>query len=212
MGKDSFILYDNYDEQLAALTDQQVAILFRAIYDYRHNRKLPEMDGAVKMAFSFIRAQIDRDQERYEDICEKRRAAGALGGAPKGNQNAGKQAKQANATKCKQNKQMQAKQADNDNDDDNDIKEKEDNKLSKKKGFAPPTLEDVQAYAAQRGREDLAAAFYDYFTAGDWKDSNGAPVKNWKQKFITWETHNVRKDPPQQNNTYRKTVLFWQGD
>lgn len=74
-----------------------------------------------------------------------------------------------------------------------EIEEEKDNKLSKKKSFVPPTLEEVQAYASQRGREDLAKPFFDFFEAGDWHDSNGAAVKNWKQKFVTWEQHNAPK-------------------
>jgi len=40
-----------------------------------------------------------------------------------------------------------------------------------------------------RGREDLGKQFYDFFDAGDWIDSKDKPVKNWKQKFITWESY-----------------------
>src|SRR5690606_38933966 len=57
----------------------------------------------------------------------------------------------------------------------------------KKKRFTPPTFEEVRAYATSRGRIDLAKHFFDYYHAGDWKDGNGKAVKNWKQKFITWE-------------------------
>ncbi len=245
MGKDSFILYDNYAEQIEFLTDEQAGVLLKAIYAYRNGKPLPVMDSAVNMAFSFIRSQIDRDQERYDEICEKRRAAGATGGAPKGNQNAKKQPKQANAfddnqnAKNNQNKQMQAKQPDNDNDTDNDL-EKRNNKLfpkkedgetvspalseetdltaaqagkAVKKKFIPPTREDVRAYAIQRGREDLAQPFFDFFDTGEWHDSNGKPVRNWKQKFLTWETHNPKKETqPQETTEPRKTAFFWEGD
>lgn len=57
----------------------------------------------------------------------------------------------------------------------------------KKKMFTPPSFEEVKEYATTRGRTDLAKRFFDYYHAGDWKDRNGKPVKNWKQKFITWE-------------------------
>lgn len=59
-------------------------------------------------------------------------------------------------------------------------------KQSNKK-FIPPTLEDVKAYAAERGSDVDPERFFDYFTAGDWKDSRGNPVRSWKQKFLTWE-------------------------
>lgn len=53
--------------------------------------------------------------------------------------------------------------------------------------FKKPTLEEVIAYCKERNNTVDAVKFYDYFEAGDWKDANGKPVKNWKQKIITWE-------------------------
>ena len=90
----------------------------------------------------------------------------------------------------------------------------------KKKKFIPPTLEEVQAYAQQRGREDLAQTFFEYFNAGEWYDGNGKPVRNWKQKFVTWETHNPKKDtqpqaqgtPKPSQKTYSSGVQYWEGD
>lgn len=57
----------------------------------------------------------------------------------------------------------------------------------RKKGFVPPTLEEVTAYCTERNSPVDPNAFYDYFTAGHWIDSKGQPVLNWKQKLITWE-------------------------
>ncbi|MBO7230086.1 MAG: hypothetical protein J6V20_01565 [Bacteroidaceae bacterium] len=76
-----------------------------------------------------------------------------------------------------------------------DNKEKE-NKKEKtpraKKEFVPPTYEEVLVYAKSRGREDLARKFFDYFDTGEWIDSKGNNVRNWKQKFITWESNNEK--------------------
>ena len=55
-----------------------------------------------------------------------------------------------------------------------------------KKPFIPPTFEEVLSYAMEKNREDLAQNFFDYFDAGDWIDSKGQNVRNWKQKFLTW--------------------------
>lgn len=75
----------------------------------------------------------------------------------------------------------------------------------KKEKFTPPTYEDVLEYAKSRNREDLAKKFYDYFTAGNWVDSKGNKVKNWKQKFITWEQHNTTTSTiPQQPTNIRE--------
>ncbi len=95
-----------------------------------------------------------------------------------------------------------------------EIKEKNNKLLLKKKEFVFPSYDEVQAYAEQRGRGDLAKTFFDFFSAGDWRDSNGKPVQNWKQKFITWETHNPKKveraaDKPSQTPNYRKLGSEW---
>ena len=74
----------------------------------------------------------------------------------------------------------------------------------KQKVFEPPTFEEVFTYAKSRGREELGETFYDYFTAGDWIDSEGKPVKAWKQKFITWETKNPKRAKARiDNDTYK---------
>lgn len=55
--------------------------------------------------------------------------------------------------------------------------------------FVPPTLDDVRAYVAARNSVVDPEEFYEYFSAGHWIDSEGKPVKAWKQKLITWEHH-----------------------
>lgn len=54
-------------------------------------------------------------------------------------------------------------------------------------GFTPPTLEEVEAYCKERKSDVDAKKFYDFFSVAEWIDSRGSPVKNWKQKLITWE-------------------------
>ena len=56
-----------------------------------------------------------------------------------------------------------------------------------KRAFVAPSLEEVEAYCKERNSSVDPKTFYDYFTAGNWHDSKGNPVKNWKQKLITWE-------------------------
>jgi len=72
--------------------------------------------------------------------------------------------------------------------------------------FTPPAKEDVLAYAKTRNRTDLANKFFDYFSEGNWIDAKGNKVKNWKQKFITWENNNQPSYQPtnQPINEYRE--------
>jgi len=49
----------------------------------------------------------------------------------------------------------------------------------------PPSKEEVIDYFIEKGyRSDVGAKAFDYYDAGDWKDSRGKAVKCWKQKMI----------------------------
>ncbi|WP_291585154.1 DUF6291 domain-containing protein [Blautia sp. LMAG:75] len=117
--KNSFVIYTDYMEQVELLTMEQRGILFTSIMAYASEKELPDMDGMTKMAFSFIKATMDRDMEKYRQTVEKRKEAGKLGGRPKADGYSEKQskAKKANGFSEKQDK---AKKPDNDSVNDND--------------------------------------------------------------------------------------------
>lgn len=83
MDKNSFLIYLDYEEQFNLLTDEELGQLIRAIIKYEKTKEISELNGMVKMAFSFIKTQLDRDREKYEKKCEKNKANGAKGGRPK---------------------------------------------------------------------------------------------------------------------------------
>ena len=57
-----------------------------------------------------------------------------------------------------------------------------------------PTLEEIKDYCLNvRHNKVDYKKFYDYFTEGNWVDSKGNKVKNWKQKVITWEKNTTDK-------------------
>lgn len=60
---------------LKGLEDVQLGRLFGALMKYQREEDLPKMDNVTKMAFDFMAAQVDRDNEKYERTVEKRRAA-----------------------------------------------------------------------------------------------------------------------------------------
>ena len=121
--KKSFILYHDYRQHLALLSDEECGRLFIALFDYAETKCVPELSGAVLMAFSFIKAQMDRDDARYEEKVEKRRNAGRQGGRPpKQTETPESTEKQEKAKKANgfSGKQTKAKKPDNVNDNDND--------------------------------------------------------------------------------------------
>ena len=123
--KESFVLYVKYLENIEMLSMEQRGILITSLMRYVADKEVPEMDGMTVMAYSFIRSQIDRDFEKYEETCRKRAEAGKLGGRPKeanGFSEKQMKAKKANGFSEKQNNPDN--ECDNDNENDNDIKNK----------------------------------------------------------------------------------------
>ena len=120
MDKNSFLIYIDYEEQFSLLTDEQLGQLIRAIMKYEKTSEIPKLDGMFKMAFSFIKTQLDRDREKYEEKCAKNRENAKRGGRPK------KQTDNKKPNGFEEN-QMDAKKPDNDDEDDNDNEEDEDN-------------------------------------------------------------------------------------
>lgn len=60
-------------------------------------------------------------------------------------------------------------------------------KVSGKKRFAPPTLDDVKAYCEERKNGIDPQHFIDYYEARGWELKPGQKVKDWKACVRTWE-------------------------
>jgi hypothetical protein len=97
---DGVIFYKSHFDNIKDLTDAELGQIFRACM----TGETGAMAMHVKMAFTFLSSQIKRDSDKYVEIIEKRRAAGRMGGAPKGNKNAQKYNNQED-NENKQNKQ-----------------------------------------------------------------------------------------------------------
>lgn len=118
MNRKSFVIHCDIEDQLDLLTNEQVGTLFRSVVRYASNEEeLSSNDGMVKLLFSVIKKQIDRDTEKYKTVCERRREAGSKGGKQKVANAKQNLANVANASKCEQNL---ANVADSDNDSDSD--------------------------------------------------------------------------------------------
>ena len=70
---DSFILYTSYYALIEGLTDEQLGQLTRAIFLYARDGKSIELEPVVRMAFAFIKDNIERNQDKYQAKCEKNR-------------------------------------------------------------------------------------------------------------------------------------------
>lgn len=82
MSKNNFILYKDYKPHVDMLSDEQAGKLFKAIFEYVDGRTENDLDPLTKMAFSFIKSNLERDLIKYKNIVERNRANGKKGGRP----------------------------------------------------------------------------------------------------------------------------------
>jgi signal recognition particle subunit SEC65 len=76
--------------------------------------------------------------------------------------------------------------------------------VKSKEGVQPPTLDEVKAFFKSNGYKlEAAEKFYNYYKDGNppWSDSNGKPVKSWKQKArVVWFKDEYR-EPKKEEST-----------
>ena len=80
-----------------------------------------------------------------------------------------------------------------------DIEIEKDNSKPQKR-FTKPTLEEVQAYCAERGKGVDAQKWYDYYSANGWKVGRSKMV-DWKAAVRTWERRVDNGKPKPSNFT-----------
>jgi hypothetical protein len=174
--KKSFILYIDSLNILGDLNTQQAGELFLAIYNYHLSGEMPS-EFWLKIALTPFINQWERDLEKWERIAEVRKENGRKGGLSKSKQML------ANANLAKQdlaNVAVNVNVKGNVKGNGNVTQEKK----SIKKEFTPPTLEEVKSWFIENGSTaEAGAKAWQYYTDGEWIDSKGTPVKNWRQKM-----------------------------
>ena len=76
----SFVFYVEWAEILMDYPAEVRLEVYDAVIDYVASGTTTELKPQAKMAFSFIKKQIDNNNERFEEIVSKRSAAGKKGG------------------------------------------------------------------------------------------------------------------------------------
>lgn len=69
------MLYFDLRPSLKRLSLEDKGRLFEAILDFGEYGVIPELDGVLAFAWDFIQPRLEKDRDRYTEICEKRRDA-----------------------------------------------------------------------------------------------------------------------------------------
>ena len=211
--KKSFVLFNEYIKQFELLSREDQGDLIMLIFKYVNEIEfdISDYSDVVIIAFSFIKADIERNLKKYEKIVERRREAGLKGGAPKGNQNAKttkNNQKQAKTSKTSYNDNVNVNVNGNVNGNVNELHSMSNICCSSSMKtttttttttFTPPTAEEITEYCKAEGLQiDSAQLFIDYNEARNWQVGRGT-MKDWKANVRRWcsSPHNV---PPKEKS------------
>ena len=141
---DSFILYTSYYALIEGLTDEQLGQLTRAIFLYARDGETISLEPVVRMAFAFIKDNIERNQDKYQAKCEKNRQIALERERKKreAREKAGNTNVHERARTCENNTNVHERSPyDNDNDNEYD----NDNDVSKETNILEPSKEGIQS-------------------------------------------------------------------
>lgn len=66
--------------------------------------------------------------------------------------------------------------------------------------FIVPGLDEIKKYVKEKNLKVDAIQFFNYFSEGNWVDSKGNKVLNWKQKILTWNSYKQSSDKKTYND------------
>jgi len=79
----SFLLYKSFYSPVKHLKDDELGLLFRALFDYQDGLEIKDLSPQVGMAFAFFKNQFDLDEQKYQTVLERNKSNGSKGGRPK---------------------------------------------------------------------------------------------------------------------------------
>lgn len=109
-GKKSFVMYYEWDVIFSALPEDKCGELVKTVYGYLLRGEDPDYssDLVMKISWSQIKNQLDRDAEKYKKKCEQLAENGKAGGIASGKSRSKCLNGEANASKSKQNEANEA--------------------------------------------------------------------------------------------------------
>lgn len=187
MPKPGVMFYFDVRPCIKRLSIEEKGRLFEAILDYGEFGNIPDLDGALGVAWDFIQPKLDRDSGRYDKQVEQKQYAVYVrevkknGGAPvsfddwkaaivtNGNRLISGDTGRYPTTTPNPNLQPQPATSSS-----TDIIKGADKPPSRPR-FSPPTVDEVKAYCAEKGYDIDPDRFVDYYTSNGWRVGSRTP-------------------------------------
>lgn len=199
MAKPGVMFYFDIRPCLKRLSTEDKGLLFEAILDYAEHGTEPDFDGAVGVAWDFIKHGVDRDSDRYgNQVLQKQYAAYV------------REAKKKTLApmpfddwkSVSDNERHRLTSADIERyptttttttptpattptPTSTDKIESMADKPPTRHSFSPPSVDDVREYCKEKGYNVDPERFVDYYISNGWKVGRN-PMKDWKSAVRSW--------------------------
>lgn len=201
--KDSLILYESFFEATQDLSVSEVGEIWKALHLYLATDEDYEFQSITsKLAWNFIKLQLNADAKKWQETCKRRSEAGK-----RGMQKRWKNEKDITSVNFvinennKNNKAINAitkkssvineitKITDTDTESESDTESDTDIFIENKNIYNnAPTKEQILKLAKDPSvalSPEEAEKFYDNYTAQSWTRSNGRPIANTPQALVS---------------------------
>lgn len=174
-------IYAEWGELFKNLTAEQQGQILMGITMY------PNYNPENNPVWSFIKSQIDKEFESFNERCEKNSTISKnYWNQTKLNEseripNESERITNDTERYPKQEQEQEHKQ-------EQEVKENKTKEKTKK-----PTLEEVKDYCLERKNKVDAERFFDYYTSNGWKVGKN-PMKDWKATVRNWERNTDKKE------------------
>lgn len=178
--KDMILLAESL-ESIVRLSDEDAGSLVKALAT-GDTENLSEIASII---FPLIKGQV----ERMADMREKRSAAGRIGGS---------KTKQIRSKSEANVKQIEAPVP---------VPEPVPNLNQNKVGrFVPPTVDEVRAYAQEKGLKINADRFVDFYSSKGWMVGK-SKMKDWRAAVRSWAARDRQEAPETKKTDYRTMMI-----
>lgn len=193
MARPKFIcLYVSYLDSIVIHSYETRGKLLTAMLEYASTGQEVKVPKSVESFWISMRQQIDRDLEKYEQICEANRIKGAKGGrAPRKATASTSLPEQANE-KEKENEKENIKEKEKKKEKEKERENKKENTIpgsgdeeNAPAPFIPPNSEEVKNYVYSKGLSMDVDLFMDHYTSNGWMVGSN-PMKDWKAAVRNW--------------------------
>lgn len=213
MAKPGVMFYFDVRPCIRRLDAAEKGRLFEAILDYGEFGIVPDLDGALGVAWDFIQPKLDRDNGRYDRQVEQRQYAVYVREAKKKEEIPIPFEVWKHELSIESNREISADVGRYPTTNPNShlatinsqptTKDKADKPPSRHK-FSPPTVEDIKAYCREQGYMVDAERFVDHYASNGWMVGK-SKMKDWQAAVRNWS----RKDKVNNGKTGSEQV--WAG-